>query len=113
MLSTMYALWVELSIIKHLTVLSQLNDLVGFIVAFAAFKVRATQIRHQIKQLTRSSQISERENSPDELSFGWQRASLLGAFFNGAFLLALGVSIFLQSVERFVSLQRMATQDHL
>ncbi|KAH8779263.1 putative metal ion resistance protein/transporter [Hyaloscypha sp. PMI_1271] len=66
-----------------------LNDLVGFIVAFAAFK------------------ISERENSPDALSFGWQRASLLGAFFNGTFLLALGVSIFLQSVERFVSLQRV------
>jgi Co/Zn/Cd efflux system component len=53
-----------------------------------------------------SPQISERENSPDALSFGWQRASLLGAFFNGTFLLALGVSIFLQSVERFVSLQR-------
>ncbi|KAI6787209.1 zinc transporter 1, partial [Hortaea werneckii] len=34
-----------------------------------------------------------------------KRATLLGAFFNGVFLLALGVSIFLQAIERFVSLQ--------
>lgn len=40
------------------------------------------------------------------MTFGWQRATLLGAFFNGVFLLALGVSIFLQSIERFVSVQR-------
>ncbi|KAL7649339.1 hypothetical protein ACMYSQ_012180 [Aspergillus niger] len=66
-----------------------LNDLVGFIVAFAAVK------------------ISARDESPKDLSFGWQRAQLLGAFFNGVFLLALGVSIFLQSIERFVSLQRV------
>ncbi|KAJ5993331.1 hypothetical protein N7451_009055 [Penicillium sp. IBT 35674x] len=60
-----------------------LNDLVGFVVAYAAVK------------------ISARDESPKELSFGWQRAQLLGAFFNGVFLLALGVSIFLQSIERF------------
>lgn len=66
-----------------------MNDLIGFIVALAALK------------------ISQRNKSPKELSFGWQRAQLLGAFFNGVFLLALGVSIFLQSLERFVSLQRV------
>ncbi|KAK5266164.1 hypothetical protein LTR99_008163 [Exophiala xenobiotica] len=66
-----------------------LNDLVGFIVALVAFK------------------ISERTYSPKELSFGWQRANLLGAFFNGVFLMALGVSILLQAIERFVSLQRV------
>ncbi|CRG91593.1 hypothetical protein PISL3812_08643 [Talaromyces islandicus] len=66
-----------------------LNDLVGFIVALVAL------------------QISSRKDSPKELSFGWQRAQLLGAFFNGVFLLALGVSIFLQSIERFISLQRV------
>ncbi|EED16115.1 cation diffusion facilitator family metal ion transporter, putative [Talaromyces stipitatus ATCC 10500] len=64
-----------------------LNDLIGFVVAFAALK------------------ISAKKNSPQDLSFGWQRSRLLGAFFNGVFLLALGVSIFLQSIERFVSLQ--------
>ncbi|TVY28846.1 Zinc/cadmium resistance protein [Lachnellula hyalina] len=64
-----------------------MNDLIGFIVALVALK------------------ISRRPTSPKRLSFGWQRAQLLGAFFNGVFLLALGVSIFLQSLERFVSLQ--------
>ncbi|PQE29086.1 cation diffusion facilitator family metal ion transporter protein [Rutstroemia sp. NJR-2017a BBW] len=64
-----------------------LNDVIGFIVALTALK------------------ISQRPTSPDSLSFGWQRAELLGAFFNGVFLLALGVSIFLQSVDRFISLQ--------
>jgi zinc transporter 1 len=81
-----------------------LNDLVGFIVAFAAFKVRHHKSSPN-SPTDPSTKISERENSPDALSFGWQRASLLGAFFNGTFLVALGVSIFLQSVERFVSLQ--------
>ncbi|KAJ5362020.1 cation diffusion facilitator family metal ion transporter [Penicillium brevicompactum] len=49
-----------------------LNDLIGFIVAFAALK------------------ISAKKDSPQDLSFGWQRSRLLGAFFNGVFLLALG-----------------------
>ena len=66
-----------------------LNDLIGFIVALVAV------------------QVTERKTSPQDLSFGWARAQLLGAFFNGAFLLALGLSIALQSIERFISLQRM------
>lgn len=37
---------------------------------------------------------------PQELSFGWARAPLLGAFFNGAFLFAMGVGIFLQALQR-------------
>ncbi|CAG7926302.1 unnamed protein product [Penicillium olsonii] len=49
--------------------------------------------------------ISVKKDSPQSLSFGWQRSRLLGAFFNGVFLLALGVSIFLQSIERFVSVE--------
>ncbi|KAK8134434.1 hypothetical protein PG984_006446 [Apiospora sp. TS-2023a] len=64
-----------------------LSDVIGFIVAFSAFKV------------------SEKEEFSPSLSFGWQRASLLGAFFNGVFLLALGVSIFLQSIERLITIQ--------
>lgn len=67
----------------------QLNDLIGFIVALVA--VHAT----------------ERKTSPQDLSFGWARASLLGAFFNGAFLLALGLSIALQSIERFISIEHV------
>ncbi|KAJ5238363.1 hypothetical protein N7468_002982 [Penicillium chermesinum] len=68
-----------------------LNDLIGFVVAFAALKVGVT--------------ISAKKDSPQDLSFGWQRSRLLGAFFNGVFLFALGVSIFLQSIERFVSVE--------
>ncbi|KAL8695680.1 MAG: hypothetical protein Q9201_007987 [Fulgogasparrea decipioides] len=66
-----------------------LSDLIGFIVALVALKV------------------SEREDSPSDLSFGCQRTQLLGAFFNGVFLVALGLSIFLQSIERFVTVQQL------
>ncbi|EHA27576.1 hypothetical protein ASPNIDRAFT_141231 [Aspergillus niger ATCC 1015] len=52
-------------------------------------------------------QVSEADESPKALSFGWQRAQLLGAFFNGVLLFALGISIFLQSIERFITLQRV------
>ncbi|KAI0431039.1 cation efflux protein [Xylaria sp. FL1042] len=64
-----------------------LNDLIGFVIALTAILV------------------SERAKSPQYFSFGWARAQLLGAFFNGVFLLALGLSIFLQSLERFISIQ--------
>lgn len=36
-------------------------------------------------------------------TFGMQRAELLGAAFNGTFLLALGVSIILQAIDRFIN----------
>lgn len=51
-------------------------------------------------------QISEQVRARQGLTFGWQRATMLGAFFNGVFLLALGLSIFLQSIERFITIQR-------
>ncbi|KAL9029203.1 MAG: hypothetical protein Q9196_002524 [Gyalolechia fulgens] len=51
--------------------------------------------------------MSERAESPNSLSFGWQRSQLLGAFFNGVFLVALGLTIFLQSIERFVTIQKV------
>ncbi|KAG0089050.1 hypothetical protein BGZ93_010068 [Podila epicladia] len=35
------------------------------------------------------------------LSYGWQRAELLGALYNGVFLLALCFTIFLDAIERF------------
>lgn len=45
--------------------------------------------------------VSERsEPPPRKFTFGWQRATLLGAFFNGVFLFALGVSILVQAIER-------------
>ncbi|KAL8768950.1 MAG: hypothetical protein Q9209_005005, partial [Squamulea sp. 1 TL-2023] len=66
-----------------------LGDLIGFVVALGALK------------------MSERENSPNNFSFGWQRIQLLGAFFNGVFLVALGLSIFLQAIERFITVQHV------
>lgn len=81
-----------------------MNDLIGFIVAFAALKVRVPNFYNLIPGIN-TVQISSKKDSPQDLSFGWQRSRLLGAFFNGVFLLALGVSIFLQSIERFVSVQ--------
>ncbi|KAG5954020.1 hypothetical protein E4U57_004921 [Claviceps arundinis] len=61
-----------------------LSDVVGFAVALVALMV------------------SERsEPPPQEYTYGWQRATLLGAFFNAVFLLALGVSILVQAIERF------------
>jgi zinc transporter 1 len=63
--------------------------LIGFIVALIAV------------------QVTERKTSPPSLSFGWARAQLLGAFFNGAFLLALGLSIALQSIERLIFIEKV------
>lgn len=51
--------------------------------------------------------VSERKTPPPKsLPFGWKRAQVMGAFFNGVFLLALGVSILLQAIERFTQLPR-------
>ncbi|KAK3487688.1 cation efflux family-domain-containing protein [Neurospora hispaniola] len=65
-----------------------LNDLISFAVTLTAI-------------------IASRTGTPVGFSFGWQRARLLGAFFNGVFLLALGTSIFLQSIERFITVERV------
>ncbi|KAL7915955.1 cation efflux protein [Trichoderma velutinum] len=63
-----------------------LSDLIGFVAALVAVVV------------------SEHPNPPPQkFTFGWARATLLGAFFNGVFLLALGVSILVQAIERFVN----------
>ncbi|KXH62985.1 cation diffusion facilitator family transporter, partial [Colletotrichum salicis] len=55
-----------------------------------------------------AGKVSERRSPPPKsLTFGWKRARILGAFFNGVFLLALGcVSILLQAIERFTQLAR-------
>ncbi|KAI5463743.1 cation efflux protein [Mariannaea sp. PMI_226] len=66
-----------------------LSDLIGTLVALVALM------------------ISERnEPAPQKYTFGWQRATLLGAFFNGVFLLALAVSILVQAIQRFINITR-------
>ncbi|KAL2130960.1 hypothetical protein VTI74DRAFT_5723 [Chaetomium olivicolor] len=69
--------------------LHYLNDLIGFVVTLISII------------------ISERTEFRQDFSFGWQRARLLGAFFNGSFLLALGIGIFFQSIERFISIKEV------
>ena len=64
------------------------SDLIGFLVAFVAVL------------------FSERENAPVALSYGWHHANIVGGFFNGVFMLILGISIFLQSVDRFIAVER-------
>ncbi|KAG9682513.1 cation diffusion facilitator family metal ion transporter, partial [Aureobasidium melanogenum] len=64
-----------------------LNDLIAFCVSLVAAK------------------LSGRKDAPASLAFGWERAKVLGAFFNGSFLIALGLSIFLQAIERFINIQ--------
>ncbi|KAL8277264.1 hypothetical protein RQP46_010333 [Phenoliferia psychrophenolica] len=42
--------------------------------------------------------------STPSFSYAYHRADLVGAFFNVVFLLALALSIFLQSIERFINI---------
>ncbi|EXL39561.1 hypothetical protein FOCG_17825 [Fusarium oxysporum f. sp. radicis-lycopersici 26381] len=64
-----------------------LSDLIGIVVALIALIMQ-----------------ERTEPAPQQYTFGYQRATLLGAFFNGVFLLALSVSIFVQAIERFVNI---------
>ena len=50
-------------------------------------------------------QLSRRPRAPSHLTFGYQRAKLLGGFANGVFLVAVGVSIVCQSIERFIDVR--------
>ncbi|KAH7238569.1 cation efflux protein [Fusarium tricinctum] len=67
-----------------------LSDLIGIVVALIALMVQ-----------------DRVEPAPQAYTYGWQRATILGAFFNGVFLLALGVSILVQTIERFVHITRI------
>ncbi|ODN77494.1 hypothetical protein L202_04667 [Cryptococcus amylolentus CBS 6039] len=61
-----------------------LNDVLSLVVALYAIKLATAP-------------------SSARNSYGWQRAEILGALINGVFLVAISVSIGLQSIERFVS----------
>ncbi|GLB41698.1 putative cation efflux family protein [Lyophyllum shimeji] len=64
-----------------------LNDIVAYAIAFVAAHLHENR-KHDIN-----------------FTFAFHRAELVGAFFNGVFLLALALSIFLQSVERFINME--------
>ncbi|GEM12520.1 solute carrier family 30 (zinc transporter), member 1 [Rhodotorula toruloides] len=62
-----------------------LNDVCSLIVALQALK------------------LAENKSSSSKLSYGWQRAEVLGALINGVFLLALCFSIGMEAIARFVN----------
>ncbi|EKM81729.1 hypothetical protein AGABI1DRAFT_70131 [Agaricus bisporus var. burnettii JB137-S8] len=70
--------------------LHYLNDIVAYTIAFIAAYLQDSG-QHTVK-----------------FTFAFHRAELVGAFFNGVFLLALAISILLQSIERFVHLEEIA-----
>ncbi|PPQ67861.1 hypothetical protein CVT25_010300 [Psilocybe cyanescens] len=49
--------------------------------------------------------LQERGQHTHSFTYAFHRAELVGAFFNGVFLLALALSICLQSIERFVHVE--------
>lgn len=54
-----------------------------------------------------ASELASRAKSPERLTFGWARARVLGSFVNGVTLAALGFSIFIQSLQRFVTVAQV------
>lgn len=56
--------------------------------------------------LTGIFQKLDKGQAREGLTYGWQRATVLGSFFNCVFLLGLGFSIMLMSIARFVDVQR-------
>jgi len=63
------------------------NDVVAYAIAFVA------------------AYLQERGQHTHGFTYAFHRAELVGAFFNGVFLLALALSICLQSIERFTNIQ--------
>ncbi|GAA5882198.1 hypothetical protein JCM1840_000746 [Sporobolomyces johnsonii] len=62
-----------------------LNDVCSLIVALQALK------------------LAENSSASSKLSYGWQRAEVLGALINGVFLLALCFSIGMEAIARFIN----------
>jgi solute carrier family 30 (zinc transporter), member 1 len=63
------------------------QDIVAYLIAFLA------------------SHLQEKGYKPSGFTYALHRAELVGGFFNGIFLLALALSIFLQSIERFINIE--------
>jgi zinc transporter 1 len=61
------------------------SDIIGFTISYIAL-----------------TKVQSKRQPKDGYSWGYARAELLGAFFNGTFLAALALSIVLQSIERFI-----------
>ncbi len=87
-----------------------MNDLTGLAIALAAIIVSfpflpTAEPKGNDPWLTYAQVKDRLKLLRGPYTFGWQRAPVLGAFFNGTFLFALGVSIFFQSTERLIEVQ--------
>lgn len=67
-----------------------LNDVISLIVALYAVRL-----------------MNDSSRAHPQYSYGWQRAEILGALFNGVFLLALCFSIFMEALERLLNRPRI------
>ncbi|KAF5352154.1 hypothetical protein D9758_009260 [Tetrapyrgos nigripes] len=106
-----------------------LNDVVAYAIAYAAAYVSPQSAFHTVFLATIRQhvtlplswllilprplltpipfQLQTHGKHTSQFTYAFNRAELVGAFFNGVFLLALGLSIALQSLERFVNLQEI------
>nr|GAT45752.1 predicted protein [Mycena chlorophos] len=66
-----------------------LTDIVAYAIAFVA------------------AYLQDKGQNTVGFTYAFHRAELVGAFFNGVFLLALALSIFLQSIERFIHIEQV------
>ncbi|WWC94398.1 hypothetical protein V866_001240 [Kwoniella sp. B9012] len=66
-----------------------LNDIVSYVIALVA------------------TLLSRKGSGPIGYTFAYRRAEIVGAFFNASFLIALALSIFLQSIERFINVEEV------
>lgn len=88
-------------ILSLLCLHGQISDIVAYSILwfFARLSERSTSSDSSLGRI-------ESQDRPDHwyqrLNFRGRRADIVGAFFNGAFLIAIGTSVFLQGTERFV-----------
>ncbi|KAF7309896.1 hypothetical protein MIND_00361900 [Mycena indigotica] len=85
-----------------------LNDIVAYAIAFIAASVRFPPFS-SFRLFTVTSQLQDKGHDTVGFTYAFHRAELVGAFFNGVFLLALALSILLQSVERFINIEPVKT----
>ncbi|KAF7356515.1 Zinc/cadmium resistance protein [Mycena venus] len=72
-----------------------LNDIVAYAIAFVA------------------AYLQDKGHNTVGFTYAFHRAELVGAFFNGVFLLALALSIFLQSLERFINIESVENPEQV
>ncbi|KAG0703954.1 CDF-like metal transporter [Suillus ampliporus] len=77
-----------------------------FLVISVLFFVTEIAIGFRAKSLALiADALQEKGKRTPQFSYAFHRGELVGAFFNGVFLLAQAFSIFLQAIERFVDVQ--------